>query len=684
VPSGSPRGNIVAYTASTGVLTSFAPKINGEVKSVVASPDGKTLYVGGSFTAVDGLNRYRLAAFSTATGALLSTFAPTLDATVDSISVSADSRTVYVSGVFGTVQGVTRTRLAAFNAADGSLTGWAPSADAEVQAILVSPTGGRVIVGGMFTSINGTLEYGLASLDATTGAVVPWAANKVIMDEGPNAAILSLSTDGTSIFGTGYVYGQPVTGNFEGVFSAAPTTGDINWLEDCHGDSYGAYATGGAVYVASHEHFCANVGGFPDINGTFYRGTAFTDKVTGTVRKNGEVGSGYGNFAGQPSPSLIDWLPDLTAGTATKQDQAAWSVTGNGTYVVMGGEFPSVNGVAQQGLVRFAIPSHAPNKQGPIVASAGVFVPTAKATSPTSVRLTWPTVYDRDDLNLTYSLIRADEPNTPICSVVIASLPWKKRTGTCVDSSVTAGSTYSYLVRATDPSGNAVSGSPISTTLPAGPATLAADKFNRRVTNKWGTATTGGPWSISAGSTHSAVNYNVAQMVMHRPKATGTESLRTIAAADPDIQVETEVSARGTGRGTVVSLIGRQTDTGSYRLKEEYLPGGRLALVLVRVVGAKQTTIKQVALKGVTYTPHTLSRIRFAMSAPSTSGATTFTGTVWPVGKAEPATPQLTATDSLAALRAAGNVGLASYLSGSSTVSVTTSFNNLTVRGTGA
>ena len=69
----------------------------------------------------------------------------------------------------------------------------------------------------------------------------------------------------------------------------------------------------------------------------------------------------------------------MAAGTATGQAQAGWSVTGNGRYVVYGGEFPTVNGVAQQGLVRDALPSIAPNRVGPDVAGS---TPTG-ARSPT-------------------------------------------------------------------------------------------------------------------------------------------------------------------------------------------------------------------------------------------------------------------------------------------------------------
>src|ERR1700712_4486986 len=46
----TPRGNLLAYDLKTGNLdTTFAPTLNGQVKVVAASPDGKRLYVGGSF-----------------------------------------------------------------------------------------------------------------------------------------------------------------------------------------------------------------------------------------------------------------------------------------------------------------------------------------------------------------------------------------------------------------------------------------------------------------------------------------------------------------------------------------------------------------------------------------------------------------------------------------------------------
>src|SRR3954453_1019800 len=68
----TPRADILAYDITTGnLIDAFAPVFNGQVRTLVASPDGTRLYAGGDFTTVDGHVHNRIAAFSTSTGALL-------------------------------------------------------------------------------------------------------------------------------------------------------------------------------------------------------------------------------------------------------------------------------------------------------------------------------------------------------------------------------------------------------------------------------------------------------------------------------------------------------------------------------------------------------------------------------------------------------------------------------------
>ena len=233
---------------------------------------------------------------------------------------------------------------------------------------------------------------------------------------------MSLATDATNVYGTGYVFGSG--GNLEGSFSTKWSDGKINWLEDCHGDSYSVFPGPQAVYVASHSHSCANIPGegstgrgFPNMpSGTAQRAIAFSRAATGTVTTNRE--GNYHNFVGNPAPSLLNFFPQMSQGSYTGQSQAAWTVQGSsdGKYVVYGGEFPRVHSSNQQGLVRFAIKDIAPNKQGPKAtgtSSSNPFVVTLTQPLPRQVRVAWTANYDWDNSNLTYSVFRGLAPCSP-------------------------------------------------------------------------------------------------------------------------------------------------------------------------------------------------------------------------------------------------------------------------------
>ena len=211
-----------------------------------------------------------------------------------------------------------------------------------------------VVVGGSFTTLNGsgTPGYGLARVDATTGASLPLPVNALIRNGGTQASITSLTSDGTSFYGTGYVFGehrQP-RGHVRGRLGDRLAV----WVEDCHGDTYAAWPGDDVVYVAGHPHYCGNVGGFPQTDPwTFYRALAFTqgrDRRPCTRRP-----VRLPQLRGQPgADAAATGSPTINTGTYTGQGQGPWTVTGNSDYVVYGGEFTQVNSKGQQGLVRFA------------------------------------------------------------------------------------------------------------------------------------------------------------------------------------------------------------------------------------------------------------------------------------------------------------------------------------------
>ncbi|WAX55907.1 PKD domain-containing protein [Jatrophihabitans cynanchi] len=460
----TPRNNLLSFNLSTGVLNnSFAPSLNAQALVVTASPDGSRIYVGGSFTTANGVLRDRIAAYSTATGQLISSFAPNLDATVNAIT--ATNTTVYVGGNFSRANGVPRSRLAAFSAADGSVLGWAPTADDSVKTMVLTPDNSRVIVGGMFLNLNGSTAYGLGALDANNGTLLPWAATSLIQEGGSGSSIADLSTDGTSIYGVGWAFGSNIS-TLEGGFSADPNSGTLNWIENCWGDVYNIFGVNGTVYNVGHNHGCTAVNGFPDTNPrNFHRSMAFTAQATGTLGHDiGNPDSHSTDFYGQPAPSIMDWWPDLDIGSYTGMDQGPWAVRGNSQYLVQGGEFQHVNGVAQQGLVRFAVSSIAPNKQGPRLLSAQL-APNLVARSSSSVRVAWSTDWDRDDKTLTYTLQR---DGVDVYTTTADGQFWDLPTMGIIDTGLSPGTTYTYRVRVNDPDGNTTWGATSSITTPTG------------------------------------------------------------------------------------------------------------------------------------------------------------------------------------------------------------------------
>jgi hypothetical protein len=169
--SGNTRtvSNLAAFDAS-GNPTSWMPQASSTVKAIAAGPAG-TIIVGGSFTKIDGKGRNHLADIEP-NGTLVpkATWAGAANGDVQALDV-AGSR-LYLGGTFSMVEGATRNFLAAVSLADGALdTGWTPSVDGRVDGIAANSS--RVVVGGFFTTVDGTGQASLAALDPATGGFQP-------------------------------------------------------------------------------------------------------------------------------------------------------------------------------------------------------------------------------------------------------------------------------------------------------------------------------------------------------------------------------------------------------------------------------------------------------------------------------------------------------------------------------
>ncbi len=150
--------------------------MDGQVNAVVQV--GDIAVVGGTFTQVRAqgstttLTRNYLFALDTTTGAIVPGFAPALNNTVESIVVAPGGTAVIVGGSFTAVNGANRRRLARINLATGQLeTGFVANTNSLVEDLVLR--NGWLYASGKFTTVKGVARSGVARLDPATGAVDP-------------------------------------------------------------------------------------------------------------------------------------------------------------------------------------------------------------------------------------------------------------------------------------------------------------------------------------------------------------------------------------------------------------------------------------------------------------------------------------------------------------------------------
>jgi hypothetical protein len=448
-PAEVSRPNLLAFDIRTGVITSFTHTLNAQGLRLAVSPDKTKLFVGGSFTKVDGAAHQHLAAFSLSNGALIKKFRPTINAAVRAIATTASE--IYIGGDFTVVGGRPHQRLAAVKSTTGVAFTWNPRADKAVFALAIAPGGDRVIIGGRFQTINEKPKVGIAAVRATNGGALTWTSRPIpteVVGKG-FSYVTDLVVAGSVIYGTADGEGSHW---FDGRFAAKASNGNLIWLDNCYGATYSGFVSGSVFYSVGHAHDCSSLKAFPETSPrSYHRSLAETTYATGHDATAPGTGSHYSK---QPIPSLLHWFPLISMGSFTGQNQGAWAITGTSQYIALAGEFPRVNGVAQQGLVRFATRSLAPNKSGPIAAAS--LTPTVTSTVAGTVHVAWTRTWDRDNRLLTYNVLRDDE-TVPVRTQLANSAFWTL-TGLYInDAGLVAGSSHTYKITVVDPLGNVLS-----------------------------------------------------------------------------------------------------------------------------------------------------------------------------------------------------------------------------------
>jgi hypothetical protein len=425
----NPRTYLAAFNSATGALLSFAPTINGTVKTVAVSADGTTLYVGGSFTEVDGAYHDDLAAINIATGNVVSNWKPSAPGYVDTIAPAANGSAIYFGGGFSKADGVARTDAAAVApvgaTSPGSLLAWDPVLNGSVTSIAVDSQVTRVIIGGYFTTFNGAVQQAIGSTDPTTGAIDPFAATIVPNYPGCLSDVKDVIISDASGTPTVYVAAEGTGGGcYDGDFAATVSTGTLVWQNDCLGATQTIEIVNGWLYKGSHAHDCAYApSGFPQVNNS---GGWVTHHLLDQSLVDGSLGH---------------WTPDTNAPGGV-EPLGPGDMTTDGTQLFVGGDFTTVNGKTQQGLTRFA--------PGPDTTTPGKpTAPTVTSTQAKVVTVTFNAVSDSDDGTLTYYIYRHGT-TAPIGSLQATSWPWALPVLHYNDTGLTAGKSYTYQVTASD------------------------------------------------------------------------------------------------------------------------------------------------------------------------------------------------------------------------------------------
>ncbi|MEA2610029.1 MAG: hypothetical protein QOJ75_2272 [Chloroflexota bacterium] len=208
-------------------------------------------------------------------------------------------------------------------------------------------------------------------------------------------------------------------------------------------------------------------------------------------------------------------------------------------------------------------------------------------------------------------------------------------------------------------------------------APIAQDSFTRTVSSGWGTAPTGGNWTVNAASAF-GVNGSVGTMAL-TAGATRYGRLASASAGNADMSATVAIDRLPVAGNLFVYLIGRQASVNTeYRMKVRIATDGRVYLQPTRVVAGAETSLgAEVLVAGVTAGPGVTLGVRGQFYGPS---PTTIRMRAWDASQAEPGTWATTVTDAQAELQGPGAVALQGYLALAVTNGpVVVSFDNLTV-----
>lgn len=324
---------LVALSEASGAITLNMPVSGGGIATGVVDQSDGTLYVGGTFTGINGLSRARLAAINAAGTVTSWNPGATGGQGVDGLAL--DGQSIYAAGSFTTLGGQPRPCLGAASVVTGAATSWNPRANQPMLTLAAS--GGMIYAGGYCTSVNTVARRNAAAFDLSSGSVLPWAPE-------PTGVVLCYSVGATTVYMGGRFdkVGGQTRINFAAVdrTTGVPTSFVANMNVGDQNSPLGLLLSGSTLYAC---------GSFQIISGTSRKFLAALDATTGSL------------LAWNPNPGGVVYSMWLVSGSDVAFPPSLF----------IGGLFTTVGGVSRTNLASIDLASGtlnawSPNANGPV------------------------------------------------------------------------------------------------------------------------------------------------------------------------------------------------------------------------------------------------------------------------------------------------------------------------------
>ena len=250
----------LAAIGTDGNLTSWNPSVDGvhippkeEGQEVgpyrvinALAISGSTIYVGGVFTSINGMERNNLAAIGT--NGILQNWNPNVSIGYVNALAVKDS-IVYIGGEFSTIGGEKRNKLAAVST-DGVLQDWNPDAGMAggVNALAIKDS--IIYVGGLFNTIEGKIRNNLAAI-GTDATLQSW--NPDVSGGYFGSTVRTLAIKDSTIYAGGDLISMVSMGRGRNNLAAIGTDGILqNWNPSVNGSVNTLAINGSIIYVGGN------------------------------------------------------------------------------------------------------------------------------------------------------------------------------------------------------------------------------------------------------------------------------------------------------------------------------------------------------------------------------------------------------------------------------------------------